>query len=183
MVYFLFAATLLAACAAWVDWRTGHIPNKLTLGGLVIAIVAHGARGACLGGVRGGLEQLGYSLGGALLCAVVPLLMFHKGAMGGGDVKLFAAIGALLHPLAGLETETYALVAAALLAPLKLVSEGKFLRTLFSAAALLLNLFRPASKRRPIPEAMVTWFRLGPAIFLGTASTLVIHLYSWSQIP
>jgi prepilin peptidase CpaA len=183
MLYFLIAATLLAACAAWTDWRTGHIPNKLTLLGLALGVAAHFVRGASLGGLRGGVEQMGFALGGALVCALVPLFMFHKGAMGGGDVKLFAAVGALLHPLGGLEAETYAFVVAALLAPAKLAYEGTLTRTIVNTLTLLTNPFRPKARRTPIPEAMVTWFRLGPAIFLGTAGTLVVHAYSWSIQP
>lgn len=183
MLYFLYGATLLTAVSAWIDWRTGHIPNKFTLVGLGGALVLHFVRGASLGGFRGGVEQAGFALGGALLCALVPLFMFHKGAMGGGDVKLFAAVGALLHPLAGLEAETYAFVAAALLAPAKLAFEGTLLRTLFNTATMVANPFRPAAKRKEIPAAMTAWFRLGPAIFLGTAATLIVHAYAWSQTP
>ncbi|HVJ92877.1 MAG TPA: A24 family peptidase [Labilithrix sp.] len=183
MLYFLFAATLLTGCAAWTDWRTGHIPNKLTLAGFAGGVLAHFARGAYLGGLRGGVEQAGFALGGALLCALVPLFMFHKGGMGGGDVKLFAAIGALLQPLGGLEAETYAFVAAAVLAPMKLAYEGTLTRTVLNTLALVTNPFRAPSKRKAIPEAAVAWFRLGPAIFLGTASTLVIHFHSWSLRP
>ena len=38
-------------------------------------------------------KAAGLSLGGMLLCGAVPLFMWWKGALGGGDVKLFAAIG------------------------------------------------------------------------------------------
>ena len=32
MAWFLGAAVAIAAVAAWVDYRTGHIPNWLTFG-------------------------------------------------------------------------------------------------------------------------------------------------------
>lgn len=182
-MHFLLAATLFAACAAWTDHRTGHIPNKLTLVGFVAAIAAHFAHGANLGGLRGGLEQAGFALGGALLCALVPLFMFLKGAMGGGDVKLFAVLGALLHPLGGLQAETYAFVAAALLAPMKLAYEGKLTRTFLNTLTLVTNPFRRRERRKAVPEEMSTWFRLGPAIFLGTACTFVVNALSWSSTP
>lgn len=183
MLYFLLGATLLAACAAWTDWRTGHIPNELTLGGFAAAVLAHFVRGAMAGGFGGGVVQAGYALGGALLCSLVPAFMYWKGGMGGGDVKLFAAVGALLLPLGGLEAETYAFLAAALIAPAKLAYEGTLGRTLVNTVNVALNPFRAKDRRKEIPEAMVAWFRLGPAIFLGTAATLVVHLYDWRTVP
>ena len=40
MIWFLVAAVLVTAVAAWTDWRTGKIPNWLTLGALGCAPVA-----------------------------------------------------------------------------------------------------------------------------------------------
>jgi prepilin peptidase CpaA len=183
MFHFLVLATVLAATAAWFDWRTGHIPNWLTLLGLAAAVLGHLVHGSMVAGLGGGVEQAGLSLGGALGCALVPMFMYWKGAMGGGDVKLFAALGAALHPLAGLEAETYAFVAAMLLAPAQLAWEGTLLRTLSNTVTLVVNPLRKKAQRRPMPAAMLTWFRLGPAVFLGTAATLVIHVFSDRSIP
>ena len=183
MFHFLAFATVLAAAAAWFDWRTGHIPNRLTLLGLVAAVLGHFVHGAMTGGLGAGVEQAAFAIGGALGCALVPLFMHRKGAMGGGDVKLFAALGAALHPLAGLEAETYAFVAAMLLAPAKLAWEGTLLRTLANTITLVVNPLRKKAQRKPLPKEMVTWFRLGPAVFLGTAATFVIHVFSARSNP
>ena len=183
MFHFLALATIFAATAAWFDWRTGHIPNRLTLLGLAVAILGHFVHGTMIGGFGAGVEHAVFAVFGALGCALVPMFMHWKGAMGGGDVKLFAALGAALHPLAGLEAETYAFVAAMLLAPAKLAWEGTLLRTLASTLALAINPLRKKSERRPIPKEMVTWFRLGPSVFLGTAATLVIHIFSLRSAP
>ncbi|MBX3193149.1 MAG: prepilin peptidase [Labilithrix sp.] len=183
MIHFLAFSTLLAATAAWFDWRTGRIPNQLTLVGLALAVVGHFVRGATSGGLAAGVEQAAFALGGALACAIVPLYMHRRGALGGGDVKLFAALGAALHPLAGLEAETYAFVAAALIAPAQLAWEGKLLRTLANTLALVLNPLRARSHQAAVPGEMVTWFRLGPAVFLGTAATFVVHVFSVRSLP
>jgi prepilin peptidase CpaA len=183
MLPFLAFASLLAAIAAWFDWRTGHLPNRLTLLGLAAAIVGHLVQGAWTGGVGGAAEQALGAVGGALGCALVPLFMHRMGAMGGGDVKLFAALGAALHPVAGLEAQTYAFLAAMLLAPAKLAWEGRLLVTAGNTVALLTNPLRTPSARRPMPAAMLTWFRLGPSIFLGTFATLLVHAFSLQALP
>jgi prepilin peptidase CpaA len=176
MLYFLIAAAAVAAVAAWTDARTGHIPNWLTFGALVAAVPAHLIVRRATGGTWDDAIWDGiHSLGGALLCGLVPALMYWKGAIGGGDVKLFAALGALCQPMAGLEVETYAFVAAALIAPAKLAYQGALFKTLGRSLALVTNPFRKPEKRLPLPDEMKTWFRLGPAVFLGAAVTLFAH--------
>src|SRR5439155_795014 len=113
MTIFLFIAVAFAFVGAVIDWRTGHIPNTLTLG--------------------------------ALSCAALPLLMYARGGMGGGDVKLFAAIGALALPLAGLEAQTYAFISALFIAPARLAYDGVLLRTVRNAFTMFMNPFRRAS--------------------------------------
>lgn len=183
MLPFFALATLLAAAAAIVDWRTGHIPNRLTLLGLAAAILGHFLQGMMHRGIGEGVAQAGFAIIGALTCALAPLLMRWKGAMGGGDVKLFAALGAALLPLQGLEAETYGFVAAMLIAPAKLAWDGTLLRTLANTLTLVLNPLRKKESRKALPAEMTTWFRLGPAVFLGTAATFFIHFFAIEARP
>lgn len=186
MLHFLIGATVLAACAAWTDLRRGVVPNWLTRFAFISALGAHFVCGATAGGVPIGLQEVGLSLAGATLCALVPLFMYLRGAMGAGDVKLFAALGAALHPLVGLEAETYAFVTASVVAPAKLAWEGTLLRTLANTAALVTNPLRAKDKKREVPAAMRAWFRLGPAVLVGTAAALIVHAFGgpasqWGQ--
>ncbi len=176
MAYFVIFAAAVSAVAAWTDSRSGQIPNWLTFGAMVLGIVAHVSFGWMMGdGWRGALSEGGHSMAGMLLCGLVPGFMYWRGAIGGGDVKLFAALGALCLPMIGLELETYSFVAAALIAPAKLAYEGVLLKTLGRSLALIANPLRQPERRREIPAEMMTWFRLGPAIFLGAAATAVVH--------
>lgn len=175
MMIFLCAAALVAFVGAIIDFKTGHIPNALTLGALVAALIAHVAYGAWMDGASGALSEGGRALFGMVACAAVPLLMYAKGGMGGGDVKLFAAIGALALPLAGLEAQTYTFVAALLIAPARLAYDGTLFRTLKNAFGLLLNPMRKKETRTEVPEELKTWFRLGPSIFIGVLATLLTH--------
>ncbi|MEZ4260510.1 MAG: A24 family peptidase [Polyangiaceae bacterium] len=175
MIPFLVIATLVATVAAVTDLRSGHIPNRLTYGALSFGVGAHFARGAVCGDLSDGVTAGALAVAGAAACGAVPLFMFSRGAMGGGDVKLFAAIGALLQPLGGLEAETYAFVAAALVAPAQLAWQGKLARTLAHTALLITNPLRKAEDRRPVPESMCAWFRLGPAVLVGMVASLLVH--------
>jgi len=84
--YLLICALAVAVVGAAHDVRGGRIPNWLSYGGVLAALVVRfGAFG------WGGLK-LGFA--GLLLAGGVFYLLFLVGAMGGGDVKLMAAVGA-----------------------------------------------------------------------------------------
>ena len=169
---FLIAAAVMTALAAWTDARTGHIPNWITLVPLGVAPFAH----ALIAGVRVGATEaliaFAYSVVGAIVCALVPLLLYRVSAIGGGDVKLLAALGAVCMPMLGIEAELYGFVAAALIAPARLVYEGKLLATLGSSAHLVMNPLLPKAKRKDLDPASMTWFRMGPAILVGTLAAV-----------
>jgi len=173
MTPFELAAVAITATAAVCDLRTGHIPNWLTLGSLLGATVAHATLGALAGGVSELLYRGGVALLGVCVCAAVPLLIFWRGGMGGGDVKLFAALGALCSARAGLLAELCSFVIAVAWVPVQLAYEGRLFRSLGNALVLLPNVFRPRSARRPLSAELVTWIRLAPAIFLGTVAMLI----------
>ena len=175
MLGFLLASVFVSAAAAAWDWRTGRIPNWLTLGSAVAGIVGHGAHGWVVAGWRVGLYESAAATGGLLFCCLAPAAMYFTGAMGGGDLKLFAAIGALCQPMLGIEVQMYSLVVAAIAAPARLAYQGRLLHVLGGTLALLLNPFRSRDKRRTVPTEAKTWFRLGPSVFAGAVITLVLH--------
>lgn len=176
MIYFLVAAAVIAAIAAATDLKTGEIPNWLTLGGLLVAPFVHIGNGLAhhMAG-RAALYEGGSSFLGAILCVIVPAILYRQEAIGGGDVKLLACIGALLQPRLGIEAEMYSFFAAGLIAPAFLAYEGKLFRTIKNTALLALNPLLPKKKRRQIEPALLTWFRFGPAIFIGTGITAYLH--------
>jgi prepilin peptidase CpaA len=176
--YLFGFAIAVSAIGAAYDWRTGHIPNWLTLGALAVGIVGHGFLGASLTGKPiDGLSGAGYAVLGAAVCAAIPLFLYRMGAIGGGDVKLLAAIGAILRPMMGVEAELYGFVAAAIAAPGWLAYHGKLGAVLGNTIALVKNPFLPEERRRDIPPEMLTSVRFGPAIFVGTCGAAMMH---WS---
>jgi prepilin peptidase CpaA len=84
--YFLIGAVLVASLGGVSDARSARIPNWLTYSGLVVALVL---RFALLGWV--GLKS---GAVGLLVAGGIFLILFVMGAMGGGDLKLMACVGA-----------------------------------------------------------------------------------------
>jgi prepilin peptidase CpaA len=162
--------------AAVIDLWRGTIPNALTYPLLIASPPLHfGLAWATGESVSAAFGAAGLSLAGLALCSAVPLFMWWKGAIGGGDVKLFAAIGALLGPSVGFEAQLYVLVMAALIAPAKLAYDGSLWRALHNMAALLANVVRKKQARAGVEPVLVSWFRLGPCFALGCALELALH--------
>jgi prepilin peptidase CpaA len=176
MAILLLVGLAVCALAAIIDLWKGTIPNALTYPVLVAAPLLHFALAVSRQQpLLVALSAAGLSLAGLALCSAVPLFMWWKGAIGGGDVKLFAAIGALLGPSLGFEAELYVFVLAALIAPAKLAYDGALWRSLRNVGALLLNMVRKKQARRAVEPALVSWFRLGPCFALVCALELALH--------
>jgi prepilin peptidase CpaA len=124
-------AIILGCFAVFSDLRSRVIPNWISIAAIAGALVYHAFRHGPFG--------LATAAGGTLLGFAVFLVFYLLGGMGGGDVKLMAAFGALLGPLG--------ILVAALLAAM--------IGGLTAASSLLLN-----PSRRTIPYA--------PAIVLGS---------------
>ena len=90
----LFFTLLLGI--ALTDARKYIIPDQFTIGGLVIGL----ALAFAPGGISPLQSALGAALGFAILwiIAVLGEAVFRKPAMGGGDIKMMAMVGAFLGP-------------------------------------------------------------------------------------
>jgi len=182
MTVFLVVAMVVTALGAVTDWRTGHIPNWLTLGALAIAPFAHIVHAVTSLGLHGGDAALKgcFSLVSAAICGIVPVILFRRDAIGAGDVKVLLAVGAWLPwrlPLSvGFEAEMYAFFAAGIFAPARLAYEGKLFATLRNTLMVAANPFLPKAKQQKLEPQMLTWFRFGPSIFVGT---LVAAILNW----
>jgi prepilin peptidase CpaA len=176
MSVLLLVGLAVCALAAVIDVWRGTIPNALTYPVLVASPLLHfGLAWGQRHSVTAALAAAALSLAGLALCSVVPLFMWWKRAIGGGDVKLFAAIGALLGPSVGFEAELYVFVLAALIAPAKLAYDGSLWRSLRNVGSLLLNVVRKKQARTSVEPALASWFRLGPCFALGCAVELALH--------
>lgn len=173
--YFLLAAVLVTGLSAWFDWRTGEIPSWLTHGPLLVAPFAHAGFGLAREGWAAAGAGFGFSILGVITCVAIPAFLYRAGAIGGGDVKLLGAMGAVLRPMIGIEMEMYSFIVGALYAPIRLAFEGKLLKTLGNSLLLVRNAFVPKEKRRELTPEMMSQIRFGPSIFVATLIMLLLH--------
>jgi prepilin peptidase CpaA len=81
----VFVAILTTA--AYLDVRTGRIPNFLTLGGLILGLLLR---------APAGIDGMAHGVLGAGLALLVALPFFAVRALGGGDTKLLIVVGAFM---------------------------------------------------------------------------------------
>ena len=131
----VLAAVLIAA--AVIDLRRGAVYNWLTypaiLAGLVLGAVQGAASGDTVGGLIDHVVGFGFAFG-------VLLVAYVLGGMGGGDVKLMGAVGALAGWPAALHAVFYSFLVGAALGLILVVWRGRvriLLRRLWMAIRIL----------------------------------------------
>ena len=150
--------------AVFTDVRTRRIPNWLT-GAIVGA-----AFGLAFGG--GPVTPMRALLG--LVVGLALMLPGHViGATGAGDVKLMAAVGAVVGPDVIFRAFLYSAVAGGVLAVVVAVRRGRLGTTLQATTNLVTQ---PVHAKRAIEASdRANRFAYGPAIAVGTFFSLVVH--------
>lgn len=134
------AAALLAAlvlAAAVGDWRSRRIPNWLTAGGILAGFALNAAYGAWR------QAALGFALAAAVY---LPLYLLR--AMGGGDLKLMAAVGAITGPSIWLAIFVFTAILGGIAALALLSIRGGWSRALGNVVYILGQLLRLRAPRR-----------------------------------
>jgi len=85
----------LLIVAAFIDFDTETVPNKITIPGMIVGLALSPLTISTLKSVLG----LVTGMTALYLIALVGGLIFKKEAMGGGDIKFLAMIGAFLGPI------------------------------------------------------------------------------------
>ena len=155
------ALPILFAVAIYGEVKLRQIPNWLTLGGMVL-----GLGSGFIEGWLGGLADagLGLLIGGGIF---LPFCLL--GVVGGGDMKLMAATGAIVgYPLV-LRVMTDICIAGGLLAVAIMAWNGMLLTGMANSFRILFGMpRRPTGLKKP---PMVPY---GIAIALGTLYSLFI---------
>lgn len=152
------------AIAVVTDVRTRRIPNWLT-GSLAVA-------GLGMSLASGGLTPQQSALG--LLAGLLLMMPAHLiGATGAGDVKLMAAVGALVGPGPTLRAFLFTAVAGGVFAVAVAARRGRLADTLYGTSQLVMS---PSSARQAIEHTdRANRFAYGPAIAIGTLLSLMVN--------
>lgn len=146
------------AAGALIDMRTRRVPNPLTLGIAVTGLALAATRWS---GLSVTSAVLGLATGVALM---MPGYLF--GAMGGGDVKLFAATGTLLGPKLTVLAFVYTLIAGGIFAAVVAARRRQLREAMLNAAMLVSTGGATASAiEHPSRDNR---FAYAPAIAVGT---------------
>jgi prepilin peptidase CpaA len=137
-----FASIALVVIACVPDVRTRRIPNVLTFGAALAALVFH----AWSSGVAGLLT----SLGGGVVGAALFFPFFALRGMGAGDVKLIAAVGAWLGPVMVFWVAIYTSLAGGVIGLLVAFAQG-YARTAVTNVLALITFWR-AVGLKPLPH-------------------------------
>jgi prepilin peptidase CpaA len=158
--FVVLAAGVLAATV--IDLRTRRIPNGLTaaMTGIGLGLAATGASGVSVGG-----SFVGFALG---LGVMLP--GYRLGATGAGDVKLMAAVGAIVGPALVVTAFFCTAIVGGLLAVIVAVRRRRLTATLAGARRLV-----GTEGRQQIEAAGASSrFAYGPAIAAGSVIATLI---------
>ena len=153
----LVVLSLGLAAAVVTDVRTRRIPNWLT------GAIAAAGFGMAFGG--GTVTPLGAALG--LLVGLLLMMPGHViGATGAGDVKLMAAVGAMVGPGTVVTAFAFTAIAGGVLAVAVAIRRRRFAATLAGTGRLIAL---PTDAKRQIGSATASSrFAYGPAIAIGS---------------
>jgi prepilin peptidase CpaA len=135
-------ALCIAVVGCVCDLRSRRIPNVLTLGAAAAGLVYHLSTGGFVG--------LGQSTLGWLVGVLMFILPFALRGLGGGDVKLVAALGAWIGPSDAIWLGLYSAIAGGVMGIAVAIAHG-YCRTAFRNVRLLLCHWRVAGLKA-VPE-------------------------------
>ena len=168
-IVFEFFLIPLAVLIIYHDVRYRRIPNAFVLATLISGLTLNLA----MGGLHGAVN----SLGGCVLAFILMFGLHVFGAMGAGDVKLFAAIGSVIGAPLVLPTFVVVVLTGGLLALITILRSGAFGTTMHRVLQIFVGLLPgwqmpkfsvPADRRLTIPY--------GAAITIGAIiATAIFH--------
>jgi prepilin peptidase CpaA len=157
----------LAVIITYHDVRYRRIPNPF--------VVATLASGIAINGIFGGLPGLAASVGGCVLAFGLMFMLHVFGAMGAGDVKLFAAIGAVTGAHLVLPTFLVVVLTGGVLAMVSIIRSGKVLTTMHRVLQILVGLLPGWSMPRfAVPADRSHTIPYGVAITIGSIISTAI---------
>jgi prepilin peptidase CpaA len=162
-----FLLVPLAGIISYYDVRYRRIPNAFVLATL--------AAGVAMNAIFAGLPGVGASLLGCALGFALMFMLHLFGAMGAGDVKLFAAIGAVTGAALVIPTFIVVILTGGLLAMVSIIRAGMVRTTMHRVLQIFVGMLPgwqmpkfavPADRKYTIPY--------GVAITMGSIISMAI---------
>lgn len=159
-------AFALTAATGDIRWR--KIPRALTTAGLVAGLGFHAFSGGLAGFASSALACIiGFAIG---------LTFFSLGAVGGGDVKLITALGAMLGLSRWLFAMEIAVIAAGVIALIQALRAGRLRQTFINIGHTLSWMFTRGVRAHPVinvSNAAMLRAPFGVAAALGTLAAVI----------
>lgn len=182
-----FTLCVLLALAVWHDVRTRRIPNRIVLLGALAGLALNTVLPAGAGLFDEPAGALGFhsALGGICVGLATLLPLYAIGAMGAGDVKLMAMVGAFLGPDAVIGAALLSLIAGGLLALAVAIWTGTLAGVLRNAYDLVLHAifraFAGTGVRIDKPATPTGSLAYAIAIMSGTGLNIFLtRTHAWS---
>jgi prepilin peptidase CpaA len=157
----------LAVLITYYDVRYRRIPNPF--------VFATFASGIAINVIFGGLPGLIASFGGCVLAFGLMFMLHVFGAMGAGDVKLFAAIGAVTGAHLVLPTFVVVVLTGGVLAMISIIRSGRVITTMNRVLQILVGLLPGWEMPRfAVPTDRTHTIPYGVAITLGSIISTTI---------
>jgi prepilin peptidase CpaA len=165
-------AIILVGTSVITDLLWRRIPNYLTLPAFAIALI--------LRAVFQGWSGVGLALGGAVLA---PFLLYvtHGGkGIGMGDLKLAAALGAILGPILAAVAMLISLVVGGLLAIFYMLLPGGMLNQLISTLSIGLPFQKKKGKCTPEADTGPAIATMPYGLAIGSGSLITLAVCWWT---
>ena len=175
---------LLLFLAVWSDVKSRLISNKLIFLGAFIGITLQSLIPSGAGLFNDPFGGLGLLISIAGLCVglIILIPLYALGAMGAGDAKLMAMIGAFVGPQAIIKVALLSLISGGLLAVVVSIWKGVFKQVVINVYTLLLSSLTHTlageTLRIEAPAVQTVKLAYAIAIAAGTALYLVMSHYS-----
>jgi prepilin peptidase CpaA len=173
-----FGALLL--WAVWRDIQTRRIPNRLVLAGALLGLALHTLlpHGAGLFQANPGALGPLASLGGAMLGLLLLFPFYALRALGAGDVKLMAMVGAWIGPWPVVGATLLTMIAGGVLALAAALLSGTLSKVLANVRNMMERLFISTMAGQgtvlPPPPEVTGKLAYASAIACGTGAQLVL---------
>jgi len=157
----VYAVVTVLACllsvAVWYDLKFHRIPNKLILIGILLGVLANALlpQGSGYAGYVSGALGWADSLRGLGMGFVVLLPFYLLRAMGAGDVKLMAMVGAFLGPAGVLGAIVFTFLAGGVMAIAVVIRTKKFRRLMQNYKYMYLgSMIKISTGKAPVMDDM-----------------------------